>query len=157
MTYRLRRPEVFEPPARAGSCYKVAQSARNLTCKCPILSELTKLSAVAVAEILYWFSRTSKVFRQPSIKLLEASLKSGFAVSRFPGLQIACSDEVFLPDLHYWNVIFLNDSAEMAWRKARLKGRTRNIEEALARLALHYLWAHGILRAPKCASKVPSC
>ena len=41
VTYRLRRPEVFEPPARAGSCYKVAQSARNLTFKCPILSELT--------------------------------------------------------------------------------------------------------------------
>jgi len=97
---------------RAGSCYEVAQSARNLTFKCPILSELTKLSVVA--EILYWFSRTSKVCRQPSIKLLEASLKSGFAVSRFPGLQIACSDEVFLPDLHYWNVIFLNDFAEMA-------------------------------------------
>src|SRR5437667_2404246 len=108
-----------------------------------------KLGLSVVAEILYWFSRTSKVCRQPSIKLLEASLKSGFAVSRFPGLQIACSDEVFLPDLHYWNVIFLNDSAEMAWRIARLKGRTRNIDEALARLALHCLWAHGILRAPQ--------
>ncbi len=49
----------------------------------------------------YWSSRTSKVFCQPSIKLLETSLKSGLAVSRFPGLQIACSDEVFLPDAFY--------------------------------------------------------
>src|SRR6266699_826165 len=104
---------------------------------------------MVVAEILYWFSRTSKVLRQPSIKLLEALFKSGFAASRFPGLQIACSDEVFLPDLRYWNVIFLNDFAEMAWRIARLKGRTRNIEKAPARLALHCLWAHGILRAPQ--------
>ena len=28
------------------------------------------------------------------------------------GFQIRHSDEVFLADLHYWNVIFLNDSAE---------------------------------------------
>ena len=108
-----------------------------------------RLALIVVAEILYWYSRTSKIFRQPSIKLLEALLKPGFAASRFPGLQIACSDEVFLPDLHHWNVILLNDSAEMAWRIARLKGRSRNIEEAPVRLALHCLWAHGILRAPQ--------
>ena len=132
-----------------GAVYDRATSVRK--------SFETETGLSVVAEILYWFSRTSKVCRQPSIKLLEASLKSGFAVSRFPGFQIACSDEVFLPDLHYWNVIFLNDFAEMAWRIARLKGRTRNIDEAPARLALHCLWAHGILHAPNCASKVPSC
>ena len=42
VTYRLRRPEVFERPARAGSCYKVAQGTRNLTFKCPILLELKR-------------------------------------------------------------------------------------------------------------------
>jgi hypothetical protein len=83
-----------------------------------------------------------KVFLQPSIKLLETFLKSGFAMSRFPGLQIVCTDEVFLTDPNYWDVIFLNDSAEVAWRIARLKGRTRNIEEAPLRLGLNCLWAH---------------
>src|SRR5262249_41992572 len=98
---------------------------------------------IVFAEILYRFSPTPDVYlHQQSINLFEAFLESGFAVSRFPGLQIRHSDEVFLADLHYWNVIFLNDSAEMAWRIARLESRTRNIEKVRLRLTLNCLWVH---------------
>ncbi len=55
---------------------------------------------IVVAEIVYRLSTTPKVFLvlQPSMKLLEAFIKSGFAASRFPGLQILHSDEIFLAD-----------------------------------------------------------
>jgi hypothetical protein len=96
---------------------------------------------IVVTEILYGLSTTPNIFLvlQPSIKLFEAFLKSGFAVSRFPGLQIRHSDEIFLADPYYWNVIFLNDSAEMAWRIAGLKSGTRNIEDVPLRVALNCL------------------
>jgi hypothetical protein len=99
---------------------------------------------IVVTEILYWLRTTANLFPvlQPSIKLFEAFLKSGFAVSRFPGFQIRHSDEIFLADQFYWNVIFLNDSAEITWRMAGLKSRTRNIEEVLLRVALNCLWVH---------------
>jgi hypothetical protein len=42
---------------------------------------------------------------------------------------------MFLADQYYWNVIFLDDSAEMAWRIAGLKSRTWNIEELPLRVA----------------------
>src|SRR5213593_1659179 len=99
---------------------------------------------IVVTEILYGLSTTPKVrVLQPSIKLFKAFLKSGFAVSRFPGLQIRHSDEIFPADPSYWNVIFLNDSAEMAWRIAGLKSRTRNIEEVPLRVALNRRYVHG--------------
>jgi hypothetical protein len=71
---------------------------------------------IVVTEILYWLSTTPNLFvvLQQSIKLFEAFVKSGFAVSRFPGFQIRHSDEIFLADQYHWNVVFLNDSAEMA-------------------------------------------
>src|SRR5262249_26336694 len=75
-------------------------------------------------------------------KLLEAFVKSGFPASRFPGLQSLHGDEIFLTNQYYWNVIFLNDSAEMAWRIAGLKSRTRNIEDVSLRIALNCLGAH---------------
>jgi len=99
---------------------------------------------IVVTETLYWQSATPKVFLalQPFIKVFEGFLKSGFAVGRFPGLQSRHSDEIFLADQYYWNVIFLNDCAEMAWRIAGLKSRTRNIEDVPLRVALNCLWVH---------------
>ena len=97
-----------------------------------------------VIKTLYWLSAAPNVLLvlQPHIKLFQTLLKPDFAASRFPGLQIRHSDDLFLPDPNCWNVIFLNDSTKMARRIAGLKGCIRNIEDLLLFRALNCLLIH---------------
>src|SRR5437762_1476331 len=97
---------------------------------------------ILILKVIDRFSRIFNVLFHPSIKLVDGLVESGFASSRFPGLEIACNDEVLASDLHHRNAIFLNDSAEMARRIAGLKRRARDVEKVTLRLALNCWCAH---------------
>src|ERR1700733_13250365 len=118
----------------------------QLTGRPPVFNEVHGLSVLVLESIDWLCPRNLGSLLQPSIKLLDGLFKSGLASSRFPCLQIACNDEVLAADLHHWNAIFLNDSAEMAGRIAGLKCRAWDVEKISLRLALNCLCVHRVLR-----------
>ena len=91
---------------------------------------------VKIIKIIGRLRRNFSALFEPSIKLLEHVIESGFALCFLPGFQVARQDEEFAPNLKQGNLIFLNDFAEMPRRIAGFERRAREVENVLLRLAL---------------------